>query len=199
MMNLQQLVPWNWFKHEDSMSESSIAINRKATPQQSVAQANHPILNLHKEVDRLFDQTLKRFPGFAASFTDSVLGKDDGFFQNLSFHPQLNIASDAQQYHISLEVPGLKEEDVVLELNHNNTLSVRGKKSEENATKDRHYYRVERSYGEFQRLLALPDDSDTEKIRATLTNGVLEIYLPKKPLSAADNKIRKIPITNTSH
>ena len=96
-MNLQQLVPWNWFKHEDSISESGIPIKRNAAPQQSVRQANHPILNLQQEVDRLFDQTFKSFPWFTASFSDSALGKEDGFFQNLSFRPQLNIASDSQQ------------------------------------------------------------------------------------------------------
>ena len=180
MMNLQQLAPWNWFKHEDVMSETSIPVKRNTMPQQSIRQTNHPVLQLQQELDKLFDQTFKSLPWFASSLTDSVLGKQDGFFQNLGFRPQLNIASDTQQYHISLEVPGLKEEDVILELNQNNTLSVRGKKSQENETKERQYYRVERNYGEFQRVLALPDDSDTEKIRATLNNGVLEIYLPKK-------------------
>ncbi|GGY63346.1 heat-shock protein Hsp20 [Cellvibrio zantedeschiae] len=198
-MNLQQLVPWNWFKHEDSSGESTIPIKRNTAPQQSLKQINHPILHLHQEVERLFDQTFRSLPWFASSLSDSALGREDGFFHNLGFRPQLNIASDAQQYHISLEVPGLTEEDVTLELNQNNTLSVRGKKSEEKETKERQYYRIERSYGEFQRLLALPDDSDTEKIRATLTNGVLEIYLPKKPLQALQSNTRKIPISNTSH
>jgi len=195
-MNLQQLVPWNWFKHEDTPAESSIPIKRNTDPQQPL---QHPMLQLQREVDRLFNQTFNSFPWFTSSLSDSSLGLRDGFFQQLSFRPQLNIASDAQQYHISMEVPGLKEEDVVLELNQNKTLSVRGKKIEDKETKERQYYRIERNYGEFQRLLALPDDADIDKISATLTNGVLEIYLPKKPLSATETTTRKIPINTIRH
>jgi HSP20 family protein len=127
--------------------------------------------------------------------SDSALTRG-GMFQNLGFRPQLNIASDDQQYHISLEVPGLKEEDLVLELNANNTLSIRGEKNQEVETKDKRYYHIERSYGQFERLLALPSDSDTEQLRATLKNGVLEIFLPKKPLSALGSSGKKIPIND---
>lgn len=194
-MNLQQLAPWNWFKHEDARYDSGIPIKRNTAPSQPQNQAYHPMLRLQQEVDRLFDDTFRSFPWFSSSFDSDR----NSFFQNLGFRPQLNISGDDKQYHISLEVPGLKEEDVTLELNQNNTLSVRGKKSEENETRERHYYRMERAYGEFNRLLALPDDSDVEKIRATLNNGVLEIYLPKKPLLETETTTRKIPISNSNH
>lgn len=196
-MNLQTLAPWNWFKHEEASSENTIPVKRNPASTQS-PQANHPVMQLQQEIDRLFDQTFKSLPWFASSLGDSLQTRG-GIFQNLGFRPQLNIASDDQQYHISLEVPGLKEEDLVLELNANNTLSIRGEKNQEVETKEKRYYRVERSYGQFERLLALPADSDTEKLRATLTDGVLEIFLPKKPLSAADTNTKKIEINSTRH
>ena len=196
-MNLQTLAPWNWFKHEEASSENTIPVKRNHASTQS-PQANHTVMQLQQEIDRLFDQTFKSLPWFASSLGDSLQTRG-GIFQNLGFRPQLNIASDDQQYHISLEVPGLKEEDLVLELNANNTLSIRGEKNQEVETKEKRYYRVERSYGQFERLLALPADSDTEKLRATLTNGVLEIFLPKKPLSAADTNTKKIEINSTRH
>jgi len=196
-MNLQTLAPWNWFKHEEPASENTIPVKRNPESNQAnVSQAGHPVMQLQREIDRLFDQTFKSLPWFASSLGDSTRGS---IFQNLGFRPQLNIASDDQQYHISLEVPGLKEEDLVLELNTNNTLSIRGEKNQEVETRDKRYYRVERSYGQFERLLALPADSDTDKLRATLSNGVLEIFLPKKPLSAADSTVKKIEINSTRH
>jgi HSP20 family protein len=195
-MNLQTLAPWNWFKHEEAPSENTIPVKRNLASNQShFPQANHPVMQLQQEIDRLFDQTFKSLPWFASSLSDSALTRG-GMFQNLGFRPQLNIASDDQQYHISLEVPGLKEEDLVLELNANNTLSIRGEKNQEVETKDKRYYHIERSYGQFERLLALPSDSDTEQLRATLKNGVLEIFLPKKPLSALGSSGKKIPIND---
>jgi len=198
-MNLQQLAPWNWFKHETPSQDSTVPVRRNFSEHTTANQNNHPMLQLHQEIDRLFDDTFKSLPWFAPSLGDSSSSRSGGIFQNLGFRPQLNIASDDQQYHISLEVPGLSEEHVSLELNNNNTLTIRGEKSHEQESKDKRYYRVERSYGEFQRVLALPEDCDTDKMRATLKNGVLEIFLPKNPLLAADSSTKKIPINNTSH
>lgn len=196
-MNLQTLAPWNWFKHEDSTQEGAIPVQR--TEHNPPRRSDYPMLQLHQEIDRLLDQTFKSLPWFASTLGDAPAARNGGFFQNLGFKPQLNIASDDQQYHISLEVPGLSEEDVILELNQDNTLSIRGEKSQEQETQDKRYYRIERSYGQFQRLLALPKDSDTDKMRATLKNGVLEIVLPKKPSATGESLTKKIPINNTSH
>jgi HSP20 family protein len=196
-MNLQQLAPWNWFKHEDVPSDSTIPINRHPAATNLQARNQHPVLQLHQELDRLFDQSLRSIPWFASALRTET--PNGGFFQNLGFHPQLNIASDDKQYHISLEVPGLSEENLTLELNQNDTLTIRGEKSQEEETKDKQYYRVECNYGRFQRVLALPEDSDTDKLRATLNKGVLEIILPKKPFSAAQSATKKIPISNTHH
>lgn len=199
-MNLQTLAPWNWFKHEEASSGNGIPVKRNlAQSQTNYSPPGLPLMQLHQEIDRLLDQTFSSLPWFASSFGDSAQSRTGGIFQNLGFRPQLNIASDNQQYHISLEVPGLKEEDLVLELNANNTLYIRGEKNQEVETKDKRYYRVERSYGQFERMLALPEDSDTEQLRATLNNGVLEIFLPKKPLSATESNSKKIPINNTHH
>jgi HSP20 family protein len=71
-------------------------------------------------------------------------------------------------------------------------LTIRGEKKEELETKERHYYRMERSYGSFQRVLALPDDADQNAINASMKNGVLEINLARKPLAASETK--RIPI-----
>jgi HSP20 family protein len=51
---------------------------------------------------------------------------------------------------------------------------------QEKEEKDKNYYRIERSYGSFQRVLSLPDDADQENIKATFKKGVLSIKMPEK-------------------
>lgn len=104
-MNLQQLNPWNWFSHEEANKTSTIPVKRdpdktaeKATP----SNTTHPMLQLHREIDRLFDDA---FRGFALP-TLSSRWSDNGIFSGVGFHAKLNVASDDQAYHISLEAPG---------------------------------------------------------------------------------------------
>lgn len=187
-MNLQQLNPWNWFSHEESSKPSTIPVKRDSEKVDTKpAAVTHPIAQFHREVDRLFDDALRGF-GFP-SFNSRWL--DDGIFNTTGFHAKLNVASDEKNYHISLEAPGLTEKDITLELN-KGVLTIRGEKKEELETKERHYYRMERSYGSFQRVLALPDDADQNAINASMKNGVLEINLARKPLAASETK--RIPI-----
>lgn len=184
-MNLQQLNPWNWFAHEEPAASATIPVKRNEISEKP-STTGQPMLRLHRELDRLFDDV---FRGFGISDVPSRWA--DSSFNGPNFHAKLNIASDEKNYHVSVEAPGLTEEDVSLDL-HQGVLTVRGEKKAESETKDRHYYRIERSYGSFQRVLALPDDCDQDAISATMKNGVLEITLPRKSVPASAAK--HIPI-----
>ncbi len=75
------------------------------------------------------------------------------------------------------------------------TLTIRGEKKQEKEEKDRHYYRLERSYGNFQRILTLPEDVDRENISASFKNGILQVHIPRKSVSEA--KTRQIEIQSS--
>ena len=189
-MNLQQLNPWNWFKHEETSKESTIPVKKSAEnlPDNKQAMpATNSIFQLHREIDRLFDDA---FRGFAFPASRSSLFNDSVFNKSV-FDAKVNVASDDKAYHISLEAPGMTDKDISLELTHN-VLTIRGEKKEESESKDKHYYRVERSYGSFQRVLSLPDDCDKNAIKAEMKNGLLEIVLPRMALPASEKK--QIPI-----
>ena len=187
-MNLQQLNPWNWFKHEENSSPAStIPVKRSDTDQITQGQSL-PLAQLQRGIDQVFDDFFQGF-GFPAR---SRIGTGN-LFNSLGFQAKVNIASDDKNYHISLEVPGLTEQDISLELD-NRILTIRGEKREENETKDRHYYRVEHSYGSFQRVLALPDDADENDVTATIKNGLLDLSLPRKAQPEKDTK--RIPISS---
>ena len=97
-------------------------------------------------------------------------------------------------YEISVELPGVKAEDVDVSV-HENTVAVRGEKRFQREQKGRTYFFSEREYGAFQRSFRLPPDADGEKIEATFSDGVLDLKIAKK--SANKTEGRKIEVRST--
>lgn len=96
-----------------------------------------------------------------------------------------------EAYTIAVEVPGVDENDFQVEIA-NDTLIIRGEKKQEKEEKDKNYYRMERSYGSFQRVLSLPEDADQEGVSANFKNGVLKVSMPRK--AAPQAHVRQIEI-----
>lgn len=174
-MELNKLNPWNWFKHEEAhKGESSVPVKREDHPvNRGPSGFPGDIWQLHREMDRLFDETFKGL-GWPSLRTFSKQGE-----ASLAFTPKLDVASAEKEYTITLEAPGLEEKDIQLDLQ-DHTLFIRGEKRQENEEKDKHFYRIERSYGQFQRVLELPQDVDTDAIQAKMNKGVLTLTLPRK-------------------
>ncbi|WP_222937654.1 Hsp20/alpha crystallin family protein [Spartinivicinus ruber] len=111
------------------------------------------------------------------------------------FKPSVDISAKDIEYLISVEVPGVEEKDIKLEIK-DHTLVISGEKKQEKEDKEEHHYRVERSYGCFQRVLAIPEDASTEEINASFKNGVLSITLPRRELP--NRKAKQIEIKKAS-
>jgi HSP20 family protein len=71
-------------------------------------------------------------------------------------------------------------------------LTLQGSRRQESETKGHHYHRIERSYGNFLRSFTLPENIDTNKLKANFNNGILEIKIPKS--ETAINKSIEIAI-----
>jgi HSP20 family protein len=104
--------------------------------------------------------------------------------------PAVDLTETEGEYVLKADLPGLTEKDVHVEVE-NNVLTVSGERKSEHEEKREGFRRVERSYGSFARRLTLPDGVDADAIKATVTNGVLEVQIPKPEAV----KPRKVEIT----
>jgi HSP20 family protein len=96
-----------------------------------------------------------------------------------SFVPAVDIYEDADKLVLKLEVPGIDEKDLDVQVE-NNTLTVKGERKFEKDEKEENFHRIERSYGNFYRTFTLPSTVETDKISAKYTAGVLKLELKKK-------------------
>ncbi len=99
----------------------------------------------------------------------------------------LDVREDDKAFHVTAELPGLTEKDVDVSFD-DGILAIRGEKKLERDEKKDTWHIVERTYGSFQRRLALSEDVDQEKIEARFDKGVLHVTLPKLPEEKKSSK-----------
>lgn len=94
------------------------------------------------------------------------------------FTPALDISEQDDHFVVRCDLPGMGEDDVNVEVE-DRMLRISGERRDEHEDKQDGYRRVERSYGRFERMLALPGGVDAEAIQASFDKGVLELHVPK--------------------
>lgn len=129
-----------------------------------------PFEDFSSDMERMFDTVLGRTFG-----TMLRNGNNGG---GAKFLPTLDLAETADSFEISVDLPGVKAEDVKLEL-HDGQLLISGKREETTERKDKNFHYTERASGSFMRAVMLPSDVDADKIDANYENGVLLVKLPK--------------------
>lgn len=106
------------------------------------------------------------------------------------FAPAVDVHEDAEQLVLRAELPGVKREDIDIQLDAN-VLTLKGeRKLEQEEAEGRRYHRIERSYGTFVRQFQLPTNVDGTKIDAQFADGILTLRIAKK----AELKARKIEV-----
>jgi HSP20 family protein len=115
------------------------------------------------EMARLFDNRLTARGGESVGWT-----------------PNVDIYEDGEGVSLRFDLAGVEPKDVDIRFE-NGLLTLKGERKLEREDKRDNYHRVELSYGTFTRSFSLPGSIDAEKIKAESKNGVLTVYLPKKP------------------
>lgn len=165
-MAITDLIPWK-------RSE------REATTR---VEMEHPLRVFEREMNRLFDDFLSPFGSFG--WGDERL---------VTFSPRVDVVENDKEVKISAELPGMEEKDINVSLARD-ALTISGEKREEKEDRGKNFYRMERSYGSFQRTIPLPCEVDSDRASATFKKGVLTITLPK---TAEAQCRKKIPIKTT--
>ena len=93
--------------------------------------------------------------------------------------PASEASSDDNAYTISIELPGVSEDDIDLQIE-NDSLVITGEKTEAREDKGETWYFSERQYGSFRRSFRLPPDADPSKAEAHAKDGVLEVTVPRR-------------------
>ncbi|HTA84793.1 MAG TPA: Hsp20/alpha crystallin family protein [Silvibacterium sp.] len=96
-----------------------------------------------------------------------------------AFVPPVDVYEDEHKIVLKLEVPGLKQEDLDIQIE-NNALTVKGERKFEEEEKEENFHRIERRYGSFFRSFTVPNTVNSEAVKASYDAGVLRIELEKR-------------------
>lgn len=115
---------------------------------------------------------------------------NSGFFGPVMNIPAINITEEKNDYRVSMAVPGLKKEDLKIDVS-GNILTISSEKETNQEDNDKKFTRKEYNYSSFSRSLTLPDEINKEKIEAKYEDGLLKIVLPRKQeaITAATKQI----------
>ena len=104
------------------------------------------------------------------------------------WNPQLEVFTKEHEFLVKVDLPGVKKEDITVEVNQDH-LVLRGERKHEQEEKKDGFFRTERSYGSFYRSLPLPEGVKSEVATATMHSGVLEISMPMTKVEAKSRKL----------
>jgi HSP20 family protein len=130
--------------------------------------------DLRNEIDRLFED-------FFSPTMSGTSGRGTGS-RLQEFSPKLEVLEREDKYMLRAELPGMKPEDVELNID-NNVLTLSGERRSEDERNERGYHYSECSYGRFSRSIQLPQGTDVSKIQADFKHGVLEVQIPKSEVA----------------
>jgi HSP20 family protein len=139
---------------------------------------------MHEEMDRVFSDA------FGGRHSNAGMGGGLA-----SWSPAIEVSERDNQMVVCAELPGLKPEDVKVEVTED-AIVIEGERKHEHEEKQGGRWHSERSYGRFYRAIPLPDGAKSEQVRADFKNGELQVTVP---VEQAQSKRRQIPIGGSTH
>ncbi len=134
------------------------------------------LLSLQDQLFRTFDSAYRS-------------GRTEELPAATTWQPLVDVFEDAEGITLKVELPEVDAKDVEIQVE-GNSLTLKGERKLEKEDKREGYHRIERTYGAFSRTFTLPNTVDVEHITAESKDGVLRIFLPKKP----ETKPRQIKV-----
>jgi HSP20 family protein len=125
------------------------------------------LLSLQEEMNRLFESQMG-----VPQRTAGLYGTD--------YIPPVDVLRNKESIVVRADLPGMTKDDIDLTVV-NGRLFIRGEKKQEKKDEGTSTHRIERFYGSFERVIDLPNLVDSENIKASFRDGVLEIEAPLRP------------------
>ena len=160
-MALRELIPWN-------RDPRNLPARRTG--------GDNPFLSLHREMNRLFDD-VSRSVDIGRFAPPAAMG-----------WPSVELNETDKEVKVIVELPGIEQKDVEVELA-DGVLTISGEKKSEAEDKERRF--SERHYGRFERRIPV-DDVEQDEVAASFKDGILTVTLPKS--AAAQRKVKRIAI-----
>lgn len=104
--------------------------------------------------------------------------------------PPVDVVEDGDRITVKAELPGMKREDIDIELN-GDQLTIRGERKFETEEKKENFVRVERTYGRFQRTFTIGVPVKADEVKASYKDGILEVAIPK----SEETKPKKVDVS----
>lgn len=146
-------------------------------------QGRRPVSHM-SQMDRLFDEVFKK-PFF------SLWSQRMGGEEVEDLYLPVDIFEDGDSVVVKAEVPGIRKEDIDVQLSPD-SITISGQKSKEQRVDQKDYFRLERSYGSFTRTCRLPVETITDTARASFKDGILEVRILKS--EAATQRVKKLNV-----
>jgi HSP20 family protein len=171
--------------------ESKKASTELQKPKAGMTETGSPfrlVRRFAEDMERLFED----FQDFRFG---SLLGREffpfTKEFEHVDWVPKIEVSERNGELNVRADLPGLKKEDVKVELT-DEALTISGERKEEKEEKREGYYRSERSYGSFYRYIPLPQGAKTDTAKAEFHDGVLEV---KMQVPKSQTRSRRVEIT----
>ncbi|XLS52588.1 hypothetical protein HN51_013265, partial [Arachis hypogaea] len=122
-------------------------------------------------------------------FPSSLTSSENSAFVNT----RVDWKETPEAHVFKADLPGLKKEEVKVEIEDNSVLQISGERNVEKEDKNDTWHRVERSSGKFMRRFRLPENAKMDEVKAAMENGVLTVTVPKAEVKKPD--VKPIQIT----
>ncbi|KAG1330664.1 16.9 kDa class I heat shock protein 2 [Cocos nucifera] len=143
----------------------------------------------------IFDPfSLDPFHDFTFDAFRSLTESRPGFVSETSAFASTRIDwKETPEAHVfKADLPGVKKEEVKVEVEEGRVLQISGERSREKEDKNDKWHRVERSSGKFLRRFRLPENAKADQVKATMENGVLTVTVPKEEVKKTEVKAIEI-------
>jgi HSP20 family protein len=153
------------------MKNTPSLIDRAMGPAWGARSGFRNFLNMQRRMNRILDETL---------------GQDFADLPAIAeFEPSCDVEEYPTHFLFSMDVPGIKKENLKIELNSQNELCISGERKEDHETRSGSFYQNERYFGAFERTFALPAAVKSDQIEAQYKDGVLQVVVPKTEVTKA--------------